>query len=199
MAPSDAETIRAVLDGDVDRYAELVEQYHGQAVRLAFSFLGNYEDARDVSQDAFVSAYEALGRFRAASKFSTWLYRILVNKCKDACRRRARQPATVASVGPSGPEADPDDGLFVVDVADPGADPSGRLAHQELARALSDAIGELPMKQRAAFVLHHVHGLSLEEAADAMGCRVGTVKSHVFRATESLRRQLSPWVAKEGF
>ena len=199
MAESDAETIRAVLSGDVDRYAELVEKYHGQAIRLAFSFLGNYEDARDVSQDAFVSAYRSLGRFRAASRFSTWLYRIVVNKCKDACRRRARQPATVASVGTSEPEADPDDGLFVVDVADPGADPSGRLAHRELARALSDAIGELSLKQRAAFVLHHVHGLSLEEASGVMGCRVGTVKSHVFRATESLRRRLTPWVEREGF
>jgi len=198
MADSDAETIRAVLDGDVDRYAELVEKYHGPAIRLAFSFLGNYEDARDVSQDAFVSAYQALGRFRAASKFSTWLYRILVNKCKDACRRRSRQPAPVAGVGPSDPEADPDDGLFVVDVADPGDDPSGRLAHQELARALSAAIEALPMKQRAAFVLHHVHGLSLEEAAGVMDCRLGTVKSHVFRATESLRRQLTPWVEREG-
>jgi len=197
MEPSDAETIQAVLNGDVDRYAELVDKYHGPAVRLAFSFLGNHEDARDVSQEAFVSAYRSLDRFRRTAKFSTWLYRIIVNKCKDACRRRARQPATVASVGSSDLQDDPDEGLFVVDVADPGADPGARLAHQELARTLSAAIGCLPMTQRTAFVLHHVHGLSLEEAAGVMGCRLGTVKSHVFRATESLRRHLAPWVKED--
>ena len=196
MVGSDADTIHAVLNGDVDRYAELVDKYQGPALRIAFSFLGHYEDARDVSQEAFVSAYRSLGRFRATAKFSTWLYRIVVNECKDAYRRRARQPMVVAGVG--APEVDEHmgGGLFV-DVADPGAGPGEQSVNRELSRRLSEAIGELPMKQRTAFLLHHVHGLPLEEAAAVMGCRVGTVKSHVFRATESLRAALTPWLARE--
>ena len=196
MADSDAETIRAVLDGDVDRYAELVERYQDRALRLAFSLLGNYEDARDVSQDAFVSAYQSLGRFRGTARFSTWLFRIVVNKCKDAYRRNARQPRALLHVGEPPAEGEPGAGLFV-DAPDPGAGPSDQLANQDLARQLTAAIEALPMTQRTAFLLHHVHGVPLEEAAAVMGCRLGTVKSHIFRATASLRRQLAPWLTKE--
>ena len=196
MADSDADAIRAVLDGDVERYAELVDKYQGKALRLAFGFLGNYEDAKDVSQEAFVSAYQALGRFRSAAKFSTWLYRIVINECKDAWKRRAHQPMVAASVGPA-PEDEAGEGLFV-DVADPGAGPGDHASARELSLAFSVAIGELPAQQRTAFLLHHVHGLPLVEAADVMGCRVGTVKAHVFRATERLRGRLARWVNEEG-
>lgn len=189
------EVIQAVLRGDVDRYAELVDKYQAWALRVAFSLLGNYEDARDASQEAFVSAYRSLGRFRASAAFSTWLYRIVVNECKDAYKRRARSPMVVASVG--GPSGEVEESTLFVDVDDPTGNPSDQLANRELSRRLSGAIGELPMKQRTAFVLHHLHGLSLEEVAAVMGCRVGTVKSHVFRATEGLRAQLSPWLNEE--
>ena len=197
MAQSETETIRAVLDGDVDRYAELVDRYQEPALRLAYSLLGNYEDAKDVSQEAFVNAYRSLGRFRGTAKFSTWLYRIVVNECKDAYKRRARQPAVVAGVGEPASDADDTGSLFVVDVEDPAANPGESATNRELSQRLSLAIGDLPMKQRTAFLLHHVHGLSLDETAAAMACRPGTVKSHIFRATESLRVQLAPWTSKE--
>lgn len=195
MAGSDADVIQAVLNGDIDRYAELVDRYQGQALKLAFSMLGNYEDARDASQEAFVSAYRALGRFRGGAKFPTWLYRIVVNECKDVYKRRARRPLASVQVGEPVPE---EDGALFVDVPDPTADPSDQLANRELGQLLSRAIGGLAMKQRTAFVLHHIHGLSLEDVAAVMRCRLGTVKSHLFRATEHLRGQLAPWLTKEG-
>lgn len=196
MAERDAETIQAVLRGEGHRYAELVDQYQAQAIRLAFSLLGNYEDARDVSQEAFINAYRSLSRFRGTARFSTWLYRIVVNECKDAWKRRARRPAIAARVGERDP-ADPSaDGLFV-DVDDPSASPSDRAMNQELSQRLSTAIRALPAQQRTAFVLHHLHGLALEEVGGVMGCRVGTVKSHVFRATERLRTALTPWLSAE--
>ena len=195
MARRDVDTIQAVLSGDVYCYAELVDKYQGPALRLAFSLLGNDEDAKDVSQEAFVNAYRSLRRFRGGAKFSTWLFRIVVNECKDVYRRRARQPMAVASVGEADPDADPPS-LFV-DVDDPTASPSDQLANRELGQQLSVAIGKLPMKQRTAFLLHHVHGLPLEEVATVLRCRVGTVKSHLFRATAHLRAMLSPWVGKE--
>lgn len=196
MHAAEEEVIRAVLTGDVDRYAELVDRYQAPAIRLAFSLLGNDEDARDAAQDAFVNAYRALGRFRGGATFSTWLFRIVINACKDLARRRAHQPRIAAGVGESDPASD-GAGLFV-DVADPTAGPSEQLANRELSRQLSDAIGVLPMKQRTAFLLRHVHGLSLTDTAEVMGCRVGTIKSHLFRATASLQRTLPPWVAPEG-
>ena len=194
MAGSDVEIIQAVLNGDVDRYADLVDTYQEGALKVAFSMLGNYEDAKDASQEAFVSAYRGLGRFRGGAKFSTWLYRIVVNECKDVYKRRARQPVVVASVGSPRQwrgEPDPDrNGVLFVDVEDPAASPSDQLANRELAHRLSAAIGSLPMKQRTAFLLHHVHGLPLEEVASVMRCRLGTVKSHIFRATRHLQEAL---------
>lgn len=197
MPGDDAQIIQAVLDGQVDRYAELVEKYQFFALRIAFSFLGNYEDAKDASQEAFVSAYRSLACFRRGAAFSTWLYRIVVNECKDAHRRSARQPATV-SLGPAHPGEDAVPDLFIVDVEDHAAGPSDRLADQELSRQLSRAIAQLPLQQRTAFLLHHVHGLPLDQVAGVMNCRTGTVKSHVFRATTSLKAQLAPWLAQEG-
>jgi len=192
MDAIDAAIIDAVLAGEVDRYAQLVTKYQDGALRLALSLVGNYDDAKDASQEAFVSAYRALGRFRRGAKFSTWLYRIVVNECKDVYRRRARQPQPVLV----GSAVDPqDDGTaLVLDVEDPTAGPSDQLANRELSRRLGRAIHELGLKQRTAFVLHHVEGLSLDEVAGVMRCRVGTVKSHLFRATEHLRSTLAPWM-----
>ncbi len=191
MADSDTDAVRAVLDGDTDRYAELVDRYQGPTLRLAFSLLNNYDDARDVSQDAFVSAYQALGRFRGAARFSTWFYRIVVNKCHDALRARLRRPQAVSGVGEPDPGAN-GAGWFMVDVEDPAAGPRDDVASRELAHELQRAIQDLSAHQRMVFMLHHMNGHSLEDVAGMMGCRVGTVKSHLFRAVESLRRRLAP-------
>ena len=196
MDDYDSATIQAILDGEVDRYAELVNRYQGQALRLAFSLLGNYEDAKDVSQDAFVSAYRALAHFRRQAKFSTWLYRIIVNACHDVWKRRAHQPKVVAQVGEVYSNVE-EDGLFVVEVVDSATGPSDYLANRELSATLNGAINVLPEKQRTAFILHHVHGLQLCEVATVMGCRAGTIKSHIFRATERLRLYLAPWLKQE--
>lgn len=197
MTGDDAEIIQAVLGGDVDRYAQLVEKYHRFAIRIAFSFLGNYEDAKEASQEAFVSAYRALARFRQGAAFSTWLYRIVINECKDTYRRSARQPVMVPISGSSA-ELDASTNLFVTDVEEAGADPRHQLSNRELSQQLSRSIIRLPRQQRTAFLLHHVHGLPLDQVAEVMGCRVGTVKSHLFRATTSLKTQLTPWLAQEG-
>ena len=100
MASRDSDAIEAILNGDVDRFAELVDAYQAQAIRIAFTFLGNAEEARDAAQEAFIRAYRALGSFHQKSQFSTWFYRIVINVCKDSSRRRMRQPMVVARVGP---------------------------------------------------------------------------------------------------
>ncbi len=185
MEPSDPELVEAVRRGDVERFAELVRRHQRAVLRLAMSLLGHAEEAEDVAQEALVSAYRSLGEFRGRAKFSTWLYRIVVNKCQDARRQKLRRP-TVA-------DAD----LFM-EVADPSADPRDRAVDRELSGKLSAAIRRLSPQQQTAFVLHYLHGLTLEDAAEVMGCEVGTVKSHVFRATQQLRVELAPWIAREG-
>ena len=195
MAAEDAHIIQAVLAGDVDRYAELVDKYQASTLRLAFSLLGHHEDARDAAQDAFLRAYQALGRFRGRAKFATWLYRIVVNACTDVARRRMRQPVAVGSV--DGNDLEPETPNLFADLPDPHEGPDAQASGRELCRQLTAAIEELSMKQRAVFLLHHVQGLPLNDVAAILGCRTGTVKSHLFRATERLQAQLQPWLAKE--
>jgi len=189
---TDPEVIDAVLGGDVERYAELVSRYQLAAWKLAYSFVGNFEDAKELSQNGFAKAYQHLRTFRRRAKFSTWLYRIIVNECKDFFKRTARRPRTV-SLSPDPDAEDP----VVFDVADPSGDPSDTMANLELARQLQAAINALSGNQRAAFVLHHVDGLSLDEVSEIMCCRVGTVKAHLFRACQQLRARLGPSVRWE--
>ena len=188
---TDAEIIDAVLRGDVDQYAELVTRYQRAGWKLAYSFVGNMEDAKELSQNGFIKAYQHLKTFRRRAKFSTWLYRIIVNECKDFFRRTNRRPPLVSLAG----DADADEAV-VFEVADPSGDPRDRLANEELARQLQAAIQTLAGRQHAAFALHHLNGLSLEETAAVMGCRIGTVKAHLFRACEQLRGRLAPYVTR---
>ncbi len=192
VAPDEAETIRAVLAGDVDRFGELVDRYQGQALRVAFSLLGNHEDAEDVAQEAFVNAFRSLASFRHGAKFSTWLYRIVVNQCKDRLRRRTRGEGA-GSAGAGSAAGDVEPGLFA-EAPDPNADAGRHVRARELADTINRAIGGLSANQRTAFLMHYVHELPLKEVAEVMGCRVGTVKSHLFRATRGLQRQLRPWI-----
>jgi len=186
---SDADIIEAVLRGETDRYAELVTRYQPAAWKLAYSFIGNVEDAKDVSQNGFVKAYQHLRDFRGRAKFSTWLYRIIVNECKDFFKRQARRPAAASLVAESY-----DDESVVFELADPGGTPREVLVDRELAVQLTQAIQTLPHQQQTAFILHHLHGIALEDVAQMMDCRAGTVKAHLFRACEQLRARLSPYL-----
>lgn len=154
---SDAEIIEAVLRGQIERYAELVARYESQAWKVAISLVGNLEEAKEISQDSFVKAYLHLRRFRWEANFSTWLFRIVVNECKDFFKRRARQGGFVSLTG------DPEEDPVLFDVADSSKDPGDALVHKELALQLSQAIEALPERQRVAFTLHHLHGLQLQE------------------------------------
>ena len=183
----ETEIIGAVLQGEKERYGELVSRYQLAAWKLAYSFVGDWEEAKDLSQNGFVKAYRHLRSFRAGARFSTWLYRIIANECKDHLRRRRRQPELLnLSGGPGNDEQEP-----ALDPADPGADPRQRAHERELAGRLARSIGRLPMNQRTAFNLHHLNGLPVEEVSRVMGCREGTVKAHLFRAVQSLRRDLA--------
>lgn len=179
----DPEIIHAVLQGEIDRYGDLVSKYQLSAWKLAYGFVGNFEDARDISQNGFVKGYRHLRSFGGRAKFSTWLYRIIANECKDFLRRKNREPERE------------DPSLF--DAPDPSPDPREAAFQKELAMKMGRALTRLSLKQRTAFILHHLHGLPQEEVAQVMGCRTGTVKAHLFRARETLRAIIEPALRRE--
>ena len=143
--------------------------------------VGNRADAEDLAQDAFLAAFKALPTFRADSKFSTWLYRIAANKCKDWLR--AKHPASV----------DLDDHEAVVAQVVETHTPERLLSQQQVAQQLDGAIQRLPPLYREAFVLKHVEGLSYEDMQALLGVNADTLKMRVYKGRVQLSRELSEW------
>jgi len=174
--------LRAARDGDEDAFQHLVERYEVAAFNVAFQTLRNRDEAADATQDAFLSAYRALRQFRGGS-FRAWLMRIVVNACLDLLRRAKRRPtssldALVEQIGEA-PWADPRDN-----------DPEGIALARERHAMIQMALAALPDEQRLAIVLVDVQGFSYEEAAQALGCAVGTVRSRLARGRVRVRDHL---------
>jgi RNA polymerase sigma-70 factor (ECF subfamily) len=183
LRPRNFSAVAAGVEVESDRDREqrfdaFVSDYRDRAVQIAWRLLGgDGAAAEDVAQEAFVRAYRGLARFRDDAKLSTWFYRILVNEVRRYQRWRVLREWRI---GDREPDALPDPATSGA----PGADPA-------LRRRIGDAIAALPPGQREAFVLVHLEGFSLAEAASATGRAVGTMKSHLHRGLASLRARLA--------
>lgn len=184
VASRDAVLAQRCAAGDDRAYAELVDEHQRMVVQLAFNLMGDYDDALDVSQEVFLRVFRTIGGFRAQSSLRTWIFRIVVNQARNRQRwwRRRRRDAQV-------PIEDHirNYGEFRTTSA---SDPARAFAQKELATRLSRALSQLPFEQRTVIVLREVDGLSYDEIAEAAGLNVGTVKSRLARARESLRGAL---------
>jgi len=167
--------VDACLGGNTDAFATIVERHRRSVYQLCYRFVGNHEDASDLSQEVFLRAFRGLRRFRGHSSLATWLYRIGVNVCLN--RVSARPPAL-----------EPIDDRQIVDVR--AESPSDRIMTAERAARVRAAIARLPRKQQAALVLRMYHELSHQEIASILGSSVGAVKANFFHALRNLRRLL---------
>jgi RNA polymerase sigma-70 factor (ECF subfamily) len=178
MEQDDAALVRASLEGDRDAFGVLISRHARPILSLTTRMLGP-TDAEDVAQETFVAAYKALASFKFDSKFSTWLYRIGVNKCTDALR--ARRPDA---------SLDADDGGAAIDVAS-GETPHWELEQAELAWELDKGIQALPHLYRESFVLRHIEGLGYEEMSGILGVHRDTLKMRVYKARTLLCQSLA--------
>lgn len=180
--------VRAVLNGDVNAFEMLVREYEKNVYNLALRMVGNSEDAADMSQEAFIKAYNSLDSFRGDSKFSVWLYRIVSNVCLDFIRSRKRKQTVSLSV-----EDDNGDDVEL-DIADDTQSPE-RLMDKQLTReAVRRGLDSLPPGQRQILLLREIQGLSYDEIAEVLNVEAGTVKSRIFRA----RKKLSAFLLEDG-
>jgi RNA polymerase sigma-70 factor (ECF subfamily) len=182
---ADAELVDRVLRGEQAGYRILVERYQGKIFAVAFGILRNREDARDVTQEAFVKAYRNLPAFRRDSSFYTWLYRIAFNLAVDSKRKVYRVRETAIS---EDEHEIPDEALNTGPA--PVGNPDRHFQSQEIRDKVKFAISQLPTDQRTAIVLREVEGLSYKEIAESMGCAEGTVMSRLFYARKKLQEML---------
>jgi RNA polymerase sigma-70 factor (ECF subfamily) len=182
----DFELVKRVQRGEKSAFNLLVIKYQYRVIKLVGRYVHDQGDVLDVTQEAFIKAYRALGRFRGDSAFYTWLYRIAINTAKNYVVAKDRRP----------PDTD-------VDVADAELfetrgslrdldSPEHEVLSAEIERTVFSAIDKLPKDLRVAITLRELEGLSYEEIAQVMGCPVGTVRSRIFRAREIVDKALAP-------
>jgi len=191
-AAADWTLIERFRQGDRAAFDELVLRYSEQVYKLARNLTGHREDAEDAAQEAFVRVYRSLSRFRGASSFSTWLYRVVVNVCTDEMKHRSRRAVPASSLG----GGDPEDIAARVPAeasASRRTDPLHELERSQRDQVVRKAIKSLPQRLRAVIALCDMQGLSYEEAAAVLGMRMGTVKSRLHRARTALRDALEPY------
>jgi RNA polymerase sigma-70 factor (ECF subfamily) len=181
--PSDEELVARATAGDLESFNQLVRRWERPIFALAYRTLGREEDARDVVQDAFLRAYRGLPRFKGEAKFSSWLYRITLNLCRDWIRRERRAPIVPTPAG-----ADPN--AFADEQVSPSVSVEELVGRRQMSDAVARALAELPEDQRTAILMKEYHGLTFQEIADTLQCPLSTVKTRLYQGLSVLRRRL---------
>ncbi|MDQ6931641.1 MAG: RNA polymerase sigma factor [Candidatus Eremiobacteraeota bacterium] len=177
----DGELVEATLSGQSHAFGTLIERYERAVYNLCLRTMRNPEDGKDATQEAFLKAFRSLRTFRTGAKFSTWIFSIAYHTCCDRLAGRKRFSNE-----------------DLPDRADPARGPAQLVEAREDARALRAAIDVLPQKYRSVITLYHLQGKQYEEIATVLELPVGTVKTHLFRAKEQLRKLLSGSSAEVG-
>ncbi len=180
----DRDLVDRVLDGDQASYGLLVQRYQSKIFAVAYGVLRHREDAREVSQEAFIKAYRNLPSFRRDSSFYTWIYRITVNLAIDFQRRAHRKRETTFEDVKLSPDDVHATGPRIL------GSPAQQLEEKQLGDTIQGAIEQLPADQRTAIILREIQGLSYKEIAETMGCAEGTVMSRLFYARKKLQELL---------
>jgi RNA polymerase sigma-70 factor (ECF subfamily) len=185
---TDKELVRRVKQGDRAAFDLLFSRYQHKILNLVSRYLRDPHDVEDVAQEAFIKAFRALPRFRGESAFYTWLYRIAINTAKNHLVARSRRPP--------GTDVDVEDAEHFdgTDVLRESESPEAAMARDQLSAEIDQAIADLPDDLRSAVTLREFDGLSYEQIAEIMDCPVGTVRSRIFRARESIDKRIEPFL-----
>ena len=182
MPSTDEELVARSQGGDLDSFNQLVLRWERPIYALAYRVIGREEEARDVAQETFLRAFRALKGFKGQAKFSSWLYRITLNLCRDWIRRERRTPVVQAP-----------DGVDIIELAGestPSESIEELVSRHEVGRAVAKAMSQLPEEQRTAIILKEYHGLTFQEIADQLDCPLSTVKTRLYQGLTVLRKQL---------
>jgi RNA polymerase sigma-70 factor (ECF subfamily) len=173
--------------GDRAAFDEIVRRYSRKMINLAYQITGDRDQAEDLAQETFFRAYKSASRYTEIAKFSTWLYTIAINLCRNELRRRKFKPFSLEEMAER-----EDEGKIRVDIADETTKPDSELERKEIAHHVRRAVAQVPAKFRTALVLRDIQGLTYEEIGAILGLPEGTVKSRINRGRLKVKETLSP-------
>ena len=188
-APSDQELIARTLGGDGAAFGILVDRFQRKIYRVAYAITRDDTEADTITQDTFIQAYTHLGKFQGRAELETWLTRIAINRSRDWLRRRK-------FVSLFSHDDDSDDRIYAIEPVDEQPDAERQLMSHQIRTAIVRAERTLSSQQKIIFRLRHYENRSLEEIAELLGLRSGTVRAHLFRAIHKVRKELGEWVTK---
>lgn len=184
----DAALVAQTLAGDRDAYGLLVQRHSRSLFALAYRVTGNQDDADEVVQETFLRAYRSLSRFEQRSNFGTWLYRITMNCAIDLKQKRKPEIASVQVA------EDPEPGEQQVQLASSSPSQEQTMFGTQIREKVTQAMKLLSKTERAAFVMRHLEGRSIEEIASVLGQKPNATKNSIFRAVQKMRQELGPLV-----
>jgi len=179
---TDEDLVTRSRGGDLESFNQLILRWERPIYALAYRVIGREEDARDVCQETFLRAFRALPGFKGQAKFSSWVYRIALNPCRDWMRRQRRTPTVQMPEG-----ADPEE---LAAEGGPAESIEDLVSRRELSAVVAEAMALLPEEQRTAIVLKEYHGMTFQEIAELQGCPLSTVKTRLYQGLSVLRRHL---------
>jgi RNA polymerase sigma-70 factor (ECF subfamily) len=172
----DYSIIRRFLDGDAAAFQILVKRHKEKVRNIIYITMNNSALVDDIAQDVFITVYRNLKHFRFESQFTTWLYRITVNRCKDYLRKMNVRKIFFPV----------EDGMNISDYSTP-------VENNDISKIVMDAISKLPVKLRMPLIMKDIEGFSYQEISESLNCEMGTVKSRIFRGREKLKEILQPF------
>ncbi len=189
MKPLDVDLVKRTQNGDIRAFEKLFLSYQKRVYNLTYRMTGNEADAADLTQETFLCAYQSIARIKNAEAFSTWLFQIAVNLCKNHRKVAVKH----ASLGCDSLDQFIDENR-AVDISTMSESPQTAIEKDERDGQIQQALNALSDAHRTVVVLHHLEGVSLADIAKMLNCRVGTVKSRLARAREELKRKLRPYI-----
>jgi RNA polymerase sigma-70 factor (ECF subfamily) len=182
MTWTDEDLVSRSRGGDLESFNQLILRWERPIYAFAYRIIGREEDARDVCQETFLRAFRSLPGFKGQAKFSSWLYQIAKNLCRDWMRRQRRAPTVQMAEGADPAELAAEGG--------PVESIEDLVARRELSAVVEEAMALLPEEQRTAIVLKEYHGMTFQEIATLQGCPLSTVKTRLYQGLSVLRRHL---------
>jgi RNA polymerase sigma factor (sigma-70 family) len=180
----DSRNIKAALKGDQVSYRAIMKKYHDQVYNLLYRMVHDKDEVEDLTQEAFIKAFNSLHNFNEEFAFSTWLYKIATNNCIDYIRKRKLQTFSIDK------PLESKDGEYSFEIPDSTYEPDKTLIAGQRSKILEEAVNSLPEKYRQVILMRHTEDKDYQEIADELKLPLGTVKAHIFRARDMLYRRL---------